>query len=165
MLDKAKQSDLGSLTEMCKDIMSQISTNFTAAEIVQYATAVTKYQMKETTGFPFELTTMNLSSTGDTVIPIDLAQNVSKLHQFLFNETDYQPTETVQNVSDKIAKKTGVTSETSAFDLSQYNDIVGSDGTEGAKKKNKDKQDSLKNSQSESENSSGTESSSDDLDE
>ena len=27
MLDKAKQSDLGSLTEMCKDIMSQISTN------------------------------------------------------------------------------------------------------------------------------------------
>ena len=55
--------------------------------------------MKETTGFPFELTTMNLSTTGDTVIPIDLAQNVSKLHQFLFNETDYQPTETVQTVS------------------------------------------------------------------
>ena len=165
MLDKAKQADIGSLTAMCKDIMSQISTNFTAAEIVQYATAVTKYQMKETTGFPFELTTMNLSSTGDTVIPIDLAQNVSKLHQFLFNEMDYQPTETVQSVSDKIAKKTGVTSKTSAFDLTQYNDTVGSDGTEGAKKKNKDKQDSLKNSQSESENSSGTESSSDDLDE
>lgn len=39
MLDKAKQSDLGSLTEMCKDIMSQISTNFTAKEIIQYATA------------------------------------------------------------------------------------------------------------------------------
>lgn len=135
MLDKAKQSDLGSLTEMCKDIMSQISTNFTAKEIIQYATAVTKYQMKETTGFPFELTTMNLSTTGDTVIPIDLAQNVSKLHQFLFNETDYQPTETVQTVSDKIAKKTGVTSKTSAFDLTQYNDTVGSDGTEGAKKK------------------------------
>ena len=165
MLDKAKQSDLGSLTEMCKDIMSQISTNFTATEILQYASYVTKFQMKETTGFPFELTTMNLSSTGDTVIPIDLAQNVSKLHQFLFNETDYQPTETVQIVSDKIAKKTGVTSKTSAFDLSQYNDTVGSDGTEGAKKKNKDKQDSLKNSQSESENNSGTKSSSDDSDE
>ena len=165
MLDKAKQSDLGSLTEMCKDIMSQISTNFTAAEIVQYATAVTKYQMKETTGFPFELTTMNLSTTGDTVIPIDLAQNVSELHQFLFNETDYQPTDTVQTVSDKIAKKTGVTSKTSAFDLTQYNDTVGSDGTEGAKKKNKDKQDALKKSQSESENDSTTKSSSDDSDE
>ena len=161
MLDKAKQSDLGSLTEMCKDIMSQISTNFTAAEIVQYATAVTKYQMKETTGFPFELTTMNLSTTGDTVIPIDLAKNVSELHQFLFNETDYQPTDTVQTVSDKIAKKTGVTSKTSAFDLTQYND---SDGTEGAKKKNKDKQDALKKSQSQSENSSGKKSSSDDSD-
>ncbi len=164
MLDKAKQSDLGSLTEMCKDIMSQISTNFTATEILQYASYVTKFQMKETTGFPFELTTMNLSSTGDTVIPIDLAQNVSKLHQFLFNETDYQPTETVQTVSDKIAKKTGVTSKTSAFDLTQYNDTVGSDGTEGAKKKNKDKQDALKKSQSESENGSEKKSSSDDSD-
>lgn len=140
MLDKAKQSDIGSLTEMCKDIMSQISTNFTAAEILQYASAVTKYEMKETTGFPFELTTMNLSSTGDTVIPIDLAQNVSELHQFLFNETDYQPTETVQSVSSKIEKKTGVTAKTSAFDLTQYNNTVGSDGTEGTKEKNKAKQ-------------------------
>lgn len=165
MLDKAKQADLGSLTEMCKDIMSQISTNFTVTEIIQYASYVTKFHMKETTGFPFELTTMNLSTTGDTIIPIDLAQNVSELHQFLFNETDYQPTETVQNVSNKIAKKTGVTSKTSAFDLTQYNNTVGSDGTEGAKKKNKAKQEELKKSQSESENSSGKKSSSDDSDE
>lgn len=152
MLDKAKQSDIGSLTEMCKDIMSQISTNFTAAEILQYASAITKYEMKETTGFPFELTTMNLSSTGDTVIPIDLAQNVSELHQFLFNETDYQPSETVQSVSSKIEKKTGVTSKTSAFDLSQYNNTVGSDGTEGTKEKNKAKQEETK--KTESDNSS-----------
>ncbi len=152
MLDKAKQSDIGSLTEMCKDIMSQISTNFTAAEILQYASAITKYEMKETTGFPFELTTMNLSSTGDTVIPIDLAQNVSELHQFLFNETDYQPSETVQSVSSKIEKKTGVTSKTSAFDLSQYNNTVGADGTEGTKEKNKAKQEETK--KTESDNSS-----------
>lgn len=152
MLDKAKQSDIGSLTEMCKDIMSQISTNFTAAEIIQYASAITQYEMKETTGFPFELTTMNLSSTGDTVIPIDLAQNVSELHQFLFNETDYQPSETVQSVSSKIEKKTGVTSKTSAFDLTQYNNTVGSDGTEGTKEKNKAKQEETK--QTESDNSS-----------
>ena len=65
---------------------------------------------------------------------------------------------------DLIAKKTGVTSKTSAFDLTQYNDTVGSDGTEGAKKKNKDKQDALKKSQSESENGSEKKSSSDDSD-
>ncbi|WP_455721145.1 LCP family protein [Agathobacter sp.] len=156
MLDKAKQSDIGSLTEMCKDIMSQISTNFTAAEILQYASAITQYEMKETTGFPFELTTMNLSSTGDTVIPIDLAQNVSELHQFLFNETDYQPSETVQSVSSKIEKKTGVTAKTSAFDLTQYNNTVGSDGTEGTKQKNKAKQeetDKTKSDDSTSDNS------------
>ena len=165
MLDKAKQADLPTLTSMCKSIMSQISTNFTAAELIQYASAITKYEMKETTGFPFELTTKNLSSTGDTVIPIDLAKNVSQLHKFLFDEDDYQVTERVQSVSDNIEEKTGVNSKTEKYDVSQYNDTVGSDGTEGAKKKNKDKQDALKKSQSESENDSTTKSSSDDSDE
>ncbi len=165
MLDKAKQSDLGSLTEMCKDIMSQISTNFTATEILQYASYVTKFQMKETTGFPFELTTMNLSSTGDTVIPIDLAQNVSKLHQFLFNETDYQPTETVQSVSDKIAKKQVLRQRLLHLISHSTMILLVLMEPKGQRKKNKDKQDSLKNSQSESENNSGTKSSSDDSDE
>lgn len=148
MLDKAKQADLATLTTMCKSIMSQISTNFTAAEVLQYASAVTQYEMKETTGFPFELTTKNLSTTGDTVIPIDFAQNVSELHQFLFNETDYEVTNTVQTVSDNIEKKTGVTSKTAAYDISQYNNTVGSDGTEGTKEKNKAKQEETKKTES-----------------
>ena len=148
MLDKAKQADLPTLTTMCKSIMSQISTNFTAAEVLQYASAITQYEMKETTGFPFELTTKNMSTTGDTVIPIDFAQNVSELHQFLFNESNYEVTNTVQTVSDNIEKKTGVTSKTSAFDLTQYNNTVGSDGTEGTKEKNKAKQEETKKSES-----------------
>ena len=57
MLDKAQNADLASLKSMCTDILKQISTNFTAAELIQYASAVNKYEIKSTTGFPFELTT------------------------------------------------------------------------------------------------------------
>lgn len=137
MLDKAKQADLSELTAMCKSIMSQISTNFTAAEVLQYAAAVTQYEIKATSGFPFELTTKNLSTTGDTVIPIDLAQNVLELHEFLFDEKNYKVTNTVKSVSNSIAKKTGVTSTTSAYDLEQFNNTVGASGTEGTKEQNK----------------------------
>lgn len=109
--------------------------------------------MKETTGFPFELTTMNLSTTGDTVIPIDLAQNVSKLHQFLFNETDYQPTETVQTVSDKIAKRQVLHLRLQHL-ISRSTMILLALMEQKGQRKNKDKQDALKKSQSESENGS-----------
>ena len=121
---------------MCTDILKQISTNFTAAELIQYASAVNKYEIKSTTGFPFELTTKMLSSTGDTVIPIDLAKNVSELHEYLFNEQGYTASDTVQRISQKIEDKTGVDPDEAAYDLGKFNDTVGSDGTEGVKKKN-----------------------------
>lgn len=136
MLDKAQNADLASLKSMCTDILKQISTNFTAAELIQYASAVNKYEIKSTTGFPFELTTKILSSTGDTVIPIDLAKNVSELHEYLFNEQGYTASDTVQRISQKIEDKTGVDPDEAAYDLDKFNDTVGSDGTEGVKKKN-----------------------------
>ncbi len=40
-------------------------------------------------------------------MPITLESNVKKLHQDLFNEEDYEPTETVKNISNKIINKTG----------------------------------------------------------
>ena len=130
MLDKAQNADLASLKSMCTDILKQISTNFTAAELIQYASAVNKYEIKSTTGFPFELTTKILSSTGDTVIPIDLAKNVSELHEYLFNEQGYTASDTVQRISQKIEDKTGVDPDEAAYDLDKFNDTV------GVKKKN-----------------------------
>ena len=71
---------------------------------------------------------------------------------------------TVQAISDAVQKKTGVDSKTEIYDTTKYNNTAGSTGTEGAKQKNKDAQDALKKSQSESRNDSTTKSSSDDSD-
>ena len=42
------------------------------------------------------------------VVPINLAQNVSELHEYLFGVQGYTPSSTVQEISDYIANYTGV---------------------------------------------------------
>jgi len=44
-----------------------------------------------------------MGKKGSCVIPVDLATNVKWLHEFLFNDTDYQVSSSVQKYSDKIA--------------------------------------------------------------
>ena len=39
-------------------------------------------------------------------LQINLQKNVSKLHESLFNEVDYEPTDTVKNISNDIIKTT-----------------------------------------------------------
>ena len=40
-------------------------------------------------------------------VPITLEKNVTKLHHEMFDENDYQPSETVKTISNKIIEKTG----------------------------------------------------------
>jgi len=49
------------------------------------------------------------SKKADCVIPADLASNVKQLHEFLYGTTDYEVTKSVQNISDEIVNRTGVT--------------------------------------------------------
>lgn len=148
MINKMKETDIATLTSMLSDIMGQVCTNFTQTELISLATDLTEYNLVSTTGFPFELTTKTLSSTGDTVIPIDFSKNVTELHQYLFADDSYTPSNTVETLSSKIANKTGVTSKTAAYDLTQYNETVGADGTDAVKDTNKEKAEQEKNSSS-----------------
>ena len=83
---------------------------------------------------------MNLSKTGDTIIPADLATNVQKLHEYMFAAEQYEVSDSVKTISESIVDKTGVTTSTETYDLTQFNETVGAQGTEATKKdKNKDK--------------------------
>lgn len=129
MLNKAKTADLNTLLETCEAVFDDISTNLTLPEILSLAVDVTKYEIGSTTGFPFDLTTDTLSGSGDTVIPISLENNVSKLHMYLFETEDYTPSFSVQAISDAIIEKTGVDEDTPPYNLDDYNNTAGQDGT------------------------------------
>ena len=87
--------------------MSQVSTSLSTTEILNLAKDVASYSLTDTTGFPFEKQTADVDA-GDCVIPVNLAQNVTELHQFLFANEEYTPSDTVQGISDEIAYRTGI---------------------------------------------------------
>lgn len=108
MVAKAKQADLLTINKIIDSVLDDISTNFTAGEMVSLASQLMNYELADTTGFPFRLTTANLGgSKGSVVIPCDLVTNVTDLHKYLFNDFNYTPSNTVTSFSQAIVQETG----------------------------------------------------------
>ena len=129
MLNKAKNSDLITLTQVCDAVFDDISTSLSMSEILGLAKDISKYSIKETTGFPTALTSGDLANIKDAMIPIDLSANVTRLHQFLFENEDYVPSNTVEVIDQSIITKTGVTEDAESLTTDKYNDTTGADGT------------------------------------
>lgn len=114
MVEKALASDIGTINELIDTIFPEVKTSLTKAEILSLAKDAFGYSMGENTGFPFDQETGSYkvsyqSKKASCVIPADLASNVKQLHEFLYGTTDYQVTEGVQEISDEIVNRTGVT--------------------------------------------------------
>ena len=129
MLTEAKKADLGTLLDICKSCFDDISTSLSLDEIIGLARHVKEYKIVETTGFPFTMTTKMLAGSGDTVIPIDMKSNVTKLHEFLFDNVDYKPSKTVDAIHEAIIQKTGVTEKYQSIDVEDFNNTAGQTGT------------------------------------
>lgn len=107
ILEKAKSADLLTLNNLIDQIASNMLTSLSNTELLSLAKDVAAYNLTEQTGFPFDLTTANLSA-GDCVVPINLEDNVRQLHQWMFGEENYQPSSTVQEISWQIINDTGI---------------------------------------------------------
>lgn len=107
ILQKAKTMDLLKLNALIDEMTPHILTSLSTTEILGLAKDVAKYNLVDTTGFPFEVQTANISA-GDCVIPVNLAQNVQRLHNWLFGSEDYTPSATVQEISNAIINETGI---------------------------------------------------------
>ena len=107
-LARAKQTDLATLTKIIDTVLPQVAFNIDTGDIIQLAKGIAKYNIVDTQGFPTDLTTQMMGKKGDCVIPKDLASNVSKLHQFLFDDEGYKPSSAVYTYSNKIADDSSV---------------------------------------------------------
>ena len=65
------------------------------------------YDIADTAGFPFDRETGTISGRGSCVIPVNLAENVRQLHEFLYENYDYTPSSEVQKISEQITADTG----------------------------------------------------------
>ena len=107
IFQNAKQQGPVKLAQIVDTMIPYISTSFSSAQLLALASGISDYALSETCGFPFDLQAANISA-GDCVVPVNLAQNVSQLHTFLYAQTGYTPSETVQQISAQISAATGI---------------------------------------------------------
>ena len=111
LADKAKSASFGTLSKIVDKVFPLIQTNFSKSELIKLGTSILDYNMGENTGFPVDYV-MGADQTEpvtglDCIIPTTLETNVKYLHEFLFSDEDYQPSETVTVRSDFIVDRTG----------------------------------------------------------
>jgi anionic cell wall polymer biosynthesis LytR-Cps2A-Psr (LCP) family protein len=107
VFEAAKAKGVTSVISIVNTMVDYVSTSLSNTELIALATGISKYNIVDSTGFPFEKQAANISA-GDVVVPVNLAANVSELHEYLFGETDYTPSETVQEISNQIINATGI---------------------------------------------------------
>ena len=108
---KAKSASFSTLSDIVDEVFPLIQTNFSKSELIKLGTSIFDYTMGENTGFPVDYVMgadLTTPVTGlDCIIPTTLETNVKYLHEFLFSDEDYQPSETVSIRSDYIVDCTG----------------------------------------------------------
>ena len=108
ILEKVKTMPVTTLVGIVNDKFDHISTSLTLTEIIDLAKDVAAYNLVDTTGFPFNSTPMTLPTGGDCVVPVNLANNVLQLHQWMYGSDSYDAvSSTVQEISDHIINETG----------------------------------------------------------
>lgn len=117
VMEKAKKASFSTLNKIVDEVFPQISTSFSSADLLGFAANALNYNIVDTSGFPFDVTTSEnvRNHSGSYVVPIDFSSNVSRLHEFLFGEEDYTPSETVQQIDNDIIYLTGVDESTTAM--------------------------------------------------
>ncbi|MBR1930503.1 MAG: LCP family protein [Lachnospiraceae bacterium] len=105
---QAKQANLSTLTKVFNDALPYIYTSIDNKVILDLLGNIGNYRIAEEAGFPDEnmRTVTNVGSKGSSVIPLSLEDNVVWLHQFLFEDQNYQVTDGVKEYSAKIAADT-----------------------------------------------------------
>ena len=123
--EKAKKANVLTLNEIVNKVFPQISTNLTIKDMLGFAAHILDYNIVDTYGFPYAVTTDESvrNHEGSYVIPIDFVGNVTQLHENLFGETSYQPSEKVQQIHDDIIYLSGVTEDTNAMESAFEGDI------------------------------------------
>lgn len=106
--EQAKKKDLATLQKVFNDSIGDIYTSIGTDEILTLISNIANYRIVDENGFPQEENRVvaNIGAKGSSVVPTDLVVNVKWLHKFLFDDADYQVTDTVKEYSQKIKSET-----------------------------------------------------------
>ncbi len=105
MFNKLKTKSIGEINSFADKILPLIYTNIDSGDMIAMIPDLMQYKITESIGWPYETKGITLDRWYG--VPVTLESNVSQLHKELFGEENYEPTSTVQEISNKIVNKTG----------------------------------------------------------
>lgn len=105
VLNKIKSLNIGQLNSFIDFVLPKVYTNISSGEIFAMIPSLTSVKITNSIGWPYETKGITLDRWYG--VPVTLENNVTKLHQEVFDETNYIPSDTVKEISNNIVKKTG----------------------------------------------------------
>ena len=106
--EKLKKSGPVTMIKAANSLSSEVRTSLNPAEIASLALKAMRFNISETNGFPNDqYRAVGYIGDQSCVIPVHLTDNVVWLHQYLFNDSAYQVSSTVQEISDQVSAKSG----------------------------------------------------------
>lgn len=108
--EAAKSAKLSTINEIIDTVFPKISTSFSSAEIISLSASILQYSVGESQGFPADTVFSEEipGYSGSYVVPNGLEANVRQMHEFLFSDEEYEPTDTLKEISSEISDLTGV---------------------------------------------------------
>lgn len=105
-LEKVKAKNITELNSIVDKVLPRIYTNIDSKEIISLIPSIASYKITESTGWPTKAEGKIINKVWYGV-PVTLESSVKELHAELFDDTEYEPSDKVKEISNKIIKKTG----------------------------------------------------------
>ena len=105
IVDKAKKAGLSTIFDIMDQVFPMVKISVSKTEILKMIPAMIGYSIDETTGFPNDYKFAQVK--GSVIVPTTLESNVLKIHQFLYGDASYTPTQDVLNRSAQITNIAG----------------------------------------------------------
>lgn len=103
--NKVKTMNVSQLNKLVDELLPKVYTNITASDIFSLFPSIASFNITESIGWPYETKGITLDRWYG--VPVTLESNVKQLHNELFGEENYEPSENVKQVSNAIIEKTG----------------------------------------------------------
>lgn len=121
LVEKAKEASVTELQGMVETVLNGknkkgniISTSFTFDEIINLLPIIFDFKLSGSEGFPSKLETGTFDGVS-YVVASGLSANVTALHEYLYGEKDYLPTDNVSAVDSAITAKTGISENSAGY--------------------------------------------------
>ncbi len=104
---KVSTYSLTELNNLMNFVLPKLYTNLTITDITEMIPRLPSITIQDSIGWPYETRGITLNAWYG--VPVTLTSNVTRLHNELFNNLEYVPSENVVEINQKIINRTGYT--------------------------------------------------------